>query len=160
VRKRITIEQGLKACEIIKRHGIELHTFFMVGFPWETEETLDATIDAIRRTRCDTVSYSIFTPYPGTEAFALCRQLGLVDDDFDVSLYNHQSPANCFCLNIPRERFRKLVSKVERAVDRKQARLRLARAMSIANLRALGGGRMRQKLGRGAHLLRLLVLGR
>ena len=27
---------------------------------------------------------------------------GLIDDSYDVSLYNHQSPANCLCKNIER----------------------------------------------------------
>ena len=90
----------------------------MVGFPWETEESLKDTIEAIRKTKADNIIYSIFMPYPGTEAFEYCKERGLVSEDFDPSLYNHQSPENCFCLNISHDRFRALVSDMEREIDK------------------------------------------
>lgn len=121
IRKNHTIERALSACEIIKKHGIELHAFFMVGFPQETEETLNDTITAIKKIKCDRVIYSIFTPYPGTEAFDFCKAKGLIGDDYDVSLYNHQSPANCFCINMTPERFREIVAELETLVDRKNS---------------------------------------
>jgi hypothetical protein len=34
-------------------------------------------------------------------------------------MYNHQSPVNHFCTNIPQKRFRMLASEIERMVDRK-----------------------------------------
>ena len=120
-RKNITIEEALAACEIIKKHGIRLYTFFMVGFPQETERTLRDTMAAMKKVKdigCEYIVYSIFTPYPGTESFELCRENGLIGKDYDVSLYNHQSPANCFCVNITPERFRELACEVEEMVDR------------------------------------------
>jgi radical SAM superfamily enzyme YgiQ (UPF0313 family) len=119
MRKDITLEEALATCEIIKKQGIELETFFMVGFPQETEDTLNNTIAAMKKAKCDSICYSIFTPYPGTEAFEFCKKNGLIKDDYNVSLYNHQSPANCFSMNIAPERFRILVSKIEKMVDRK-----------------------------------------
>jgi anaerobic magnesium-protoporphyrin IX monomethyl ester cyclase len=131
MRKDITIEEALIACEIIKKHDIELEAFFMVGFPQETEETLNDTIIAMKKTRCDSICYSIFTPYPGTEAFEFCKQKGLIEDDYNVSLYNHQSPANNFTMNIAPERFRILVSKIERMVDRKNYLNRIKKIFSL-----------------------------
>lgn len=134
VRKNITIEEALSACEIIKKHGIGLGAFFMVGFPQETEDTLNDTIVAMRKSKCDFLDYSIFTPYRGTEAFEFCKENGLIDDDFDVSLYNHQSPANCFSINITPERFRKLASKIEKMVDRKNYPNRINRIINLFSL--------------------------
>jgi radical SAM superfamily enzyme YgiQ (UPF0313 family) len=119
IRKGITIEQAFKASRMIKSLGIQLQTFFMVGFPFETEETLAATAEAMMSIDSDYVIYSIFTPYPGTEAYDYCKQHRLIGEDFDVSMYNHQSPANCFCRYIEPGRFRELVSKIEKNVDRK-----------------------------------------
>ena len=48
IRKGITIEEVLRACAIIKKHNIGLGAFFMVGFPWETEETLKDTLNVIK----------------------------------------------------------------------------------------------------------------
>ena len=117
IRKNITIEKALAAADVIKRHDIRLRVFFMVGFPQETEETLNDTMRAMKKINADSVIYSIFTPYPGTEAFDFCKQKGLIKDDFDVSLYNHQSPANCFCMNIAPERFRRVVEEMEQLVS-------------------------------------------
>ena len=121
IRKNITIEEALAAARIIKRHGIALEAYFMVGFPEETEATLLDTLDAMEKIHCNILVFSIFTPYPGSEMFDLCKEKGLVDDSFDVSLYNHQSRANYFCDNISRGRFAELVGQVEAMVDRKNA---------------------------------------
>lgn len=118
IRKGITIEEAVEASSIINRHKINLSAFFMVGFPWETEETLRDTVNAIKKIKADNIIYSIFMPYPGTEAFEYCKEKGLVAENFDPAYYNHQSPENCFCLNIRHERFRELVSDIEREVDR------------------------------------------
>ena len=131
MRKNITIEEALLACKIIKKHGIELHAFFIVGFPQETENTLNDTVVAMKKIKCNTLIYSIFTPYPGTEAFEFCKENGLIDDNYDISLYNHKSPANCFCINITPERFRMLVSKIEKMVDRKNSLNRIKKVFSL-----------------------------
>ena len=148
MRKNITIEEAFSACRIIKKHGIKLAAFFIVGFPQETEGTLNDTIAAMKKCKCDSVVYSIFTPYPGTEAFEFCKENGLIGDDYDVSLYNHQSPANCFCVNITPERFRELVHKIEIMVDRKESLNRIKGVFSLktfTRIQELGIGRSIQR---------------
>lgn len=127
MRKNITIEEALAAAKIIKRHKIQLQAFFIVGFLQETEETLRDTVEAMRKIKCDVLTYSIFTPYPNTDAFNLCKEKGLIGEDYDISLYNHQSPENNFCLNIPKRRFRELAIKIEKMVDRKNKLNRIKR---------------------------------
>lgn len=131
IRKNITIEEALAACELIKKHGLTLFAFFIVGFPQDTEDTLRDTVRAMKASKSDVIIYSIFTPYPGTEAFELCKENGLISDDFDVSLYNHQSPLNNFCMNIPLERFREIVSEVEKQTDRKNLIYEFKRLLSF-----------------------------
>jgi anaerobic magnesium-protoporphyrin IX monomethyl ester cyclase len=154
IKKRITIEEAMAAARIIKKHGIELRVNFLVGFPQETEETLQATFNAMGRIKCDEIIYSIFTPYPGTESFQLCKQRGLIPADYDVSLYNHLSPANCFCAEIPRERFCPLALRGAKIADRKNRRSRLKRLLSPSNvwrIRELGAV---ESLKRAAQVLR------
>lgn len=131
IRKDITIDEAFSAAKIIKKYGIELNTFFMAGFPEETEETLNDTMKAIEMIKSDQVVYSIFTPYPGTEAFEFCKENGLIDDYYNVSLYNHSSPANCFCMNMDRKRFRVLASQIEKAVVRKNKHNLIRRIFSL-----------------------------
>jgi hypothetical protein len=91
----------------------------------------------MKKCKCDKLIYSIFTPYPGTEAFEFCKENGLIGDDYDVSLYNHQSPANCFCININPERFRELVYKIEIMVDRKNSLNRIKQVFSLNTFRRI-----------------------
>jgi radical SAM superfamily enzyme YgiQ (UPF0313 family) len=148
MRKGFTIREAHDACRMITRHGIRLQTFFMVGFPQETEKTLAATLRAMQKIPTDRVMYSIFTPYPGTEAYELCRSEGLIDERQDPSLYYHQNPDNCFCLRLSRDRFRELVADVERTVDRRNARRRFREVFSRRTLRRIGelglGGAVRK----------------
>jgi anaerobic magnesium-protoporphyrin IX monomethyl ester cyclase len=137
IRKNNTVKEIFSACEIIKKHGILLQAFFMVGFPQETEDTLNDTVAVMKKCKCDKLIYSIFTPYPGTEAFEFCKENGLIGDDYDVSLYNHQSPANCFCININPERFRELVYKIEIMVDRKNSLNRIKQVFSLNTFRRI-----------------------
>jgi len=102
----------------------------------------------MKKIKCSSLIYSIFTPYLGTESYDLCREKGLISDDYDVSLYNHQSPANCFCINITQKRFRDLVSGIEKMVVRKNQLNRIKRVFSLSTFRKiqeLGIGRSFQK---------------
>jgi len=141
MRKSTTVEMSLDACKVIKKHGIKLQAFFMVGFPQETEETLNDTVEAMKKAECDIIIYSIFTPYPGTEMFEYCRKFGLVGDDYNVSLFNHQSPANCFSRFIKPKRFRELISDIAVMVDRMNLQKRRSRLFSrntLMRVRELG----------------------
>jgi anaerobic magnesium-protoporphyrin IX monomethyl ester cyclase len=124
IRKNITIEDALAACETIKRFDIEVVALFMVGFPDETEETLYDTYNAIKKTNCDRIHFSIFTPFPGTEAFRMCKDIGLINENYDAFRYGFQSPENCFFNKIPPDRFREIVSKIGKMVDRKNSQSR------------------------------------
>lgn len=130
IRKGITIEGAINAAQIIKKANISLELFFMVGFPQETEETLNDTFKAIKNIPCDNIIYSIFTPYPGTELFNYCKQEGIIPENFDVAMCNHQSPINYFSPKIPREKFFTLVRHMEREIDRLNSYKKLKRIFS------------------------------
>lgn len=115
--KNITTERARQACSVLRASGIKVHPFFMVGLPWDTEETIADTFRLMREIDADLLIYSIFTPYPGSDAYDYLKAKGRIGDDFDVSLYNHQSPANNFCLNVSAERFREIAGEIEKYVD-------------------------------------------
>ena len=132
--KRLTVELATAAVETIKKHGLESRAFFLIGFPQETEETLRATFAAMERIPCDEIIYSVFTPYPGSDGFRFCQQRGLIPAHFDVSLYNHMSPANCFCAHIAPDRFRVLALEGAKIADRRNRIGRLKRMASAKTL--------------------------
>ena len=134
MRRTYTIEEAFSACKIIKKYSIELETYFMIGFPQETEDTLNDTVEAMKKINADVIIFSILTPYPGTEVFEFCKEKGLIDDEYDLSLHYHQSPVNCFCINITPERFRILAFKIEVVVDKINSLKRLKRVFSSHTL--------------------------
>ena len=139
---------------LLKNTGSNYILFFMVGFPWETEETLNETKQAMVKTKADVIDYSIFNPYPGTEMFELCKEKGLIDDSYDVSLYNHQSPNNSFCFYIEAERFRILAAEVERMVDKINARSKLRRSFSLETFHKVRELGVRRTFKRGMQIIR------
>lgn len=137
IKKAQTIEKAYQAVDTVKANDVEVHTFFMIGFPHETEATLADTVAAIKKINADSVILSIFTSYPGSEMFEVCRALGLVDDDFDVTVHNHQSPENCFTAYIDPERFRVLAKRVTRIVDRKNTLNKVRRVGFVIRTRGV-----------------------
>ena len=129
MKKQITIEKALEACNKIRRHGLELHAYFMAGFPFETESTLNDTLNAINKIDGH-IMISVFTPYPGTELFEFCRENGLIDEKYDVAMHNHQS-LDCFCLNFDPIIFKCMIENIEQIVDRKNKYYRMKRILSL-----------------------------
>ena len=61
------------------RAGIRTKSFNIVGFPRETPEIFQETIDLNARINPDSVIIGIFEPYPGTHLAEICRQDNLID---------------------------------------------------------------------------------
>lgn len=79
------IENSMK---MAKQAGLEPHVTCMVGYPWETKEQAEATINLTRslfdKGHIDTLQATIVIPYPGTPLFRECRKNGwLKTEDWD-----------------------------------------------------------------------------
>ena len=136
IKKTQTTDECILAMDNLRKHGIESHAFIMVGFPDETEETFKQTMDFIPILKPDGVIFSIFTPYPGSDIYDECKEKGIIKGDFDMALYNHQSPLNCFTKNIPKERFYELREKAFVFVDKYNNKAKFRRG--IASLKHRG----------------------
>ena len=67
--KGITVEQVKTAVRIIKKAGISLGTYFILGHPNETKQTLRKTVHLAAELNTDTVAVGLMVPYPGTRIF-------------------------------------------------------------------------------------------
>lgn len=79
--RRITNEQIINACRLLKAGGVRMFSFNMLGVPGETEEDILDTVRLNRRVGIDFADATIFQPYPGTKAFEYCREHGYLEDD-------------------------------------------------------------------------------
>lgn len=74
IEKGITVEQVRRAVRIIKEAKIPLSTYFILGHPNETKETLLRTVRLSRELNTDTVAVGTMVPYPGTRVFDMARR--------------------------------------------------------------------------------------
>lgn len=115
IKKGITVEQVRKAAQIIKRSGIRLYSFFIIGFPWEAEKEITDTIKFMKEIDPDNASLSIATPYPGTELYDICKREGLIQDGMPWASFYHQSPDMYLSRALSSEEKRRLVFMASKA---------------------------------------------
>ena len=76
LRKGITIRQVLDAVRALKRADIDVVATFILGIPCETKEMMERTIAFARELQPTLAQFTIFTPYPGTEAYEMAVRKG------------------------------------------------------------------------------------
>ena len=76
------IEEGVKNA---KKAGLNPHLTCMIGYPWETKEDAQNTINfakkLFKKGYADTLQATIVVPYPGTPLYEECRKEGLLNYD-------------------------------------------------------------------------------
>ncbi|HDJ66782.1 MAG TPA: radical SAM protein [Nitrososphaeria archaeon] len=76
--KRITKEQAMDAAKAAKESGLRALGSFIIGFPYETEEDIRATIKFSNKVGVDLAQFTIATPYPGTKLWDLAIKENLL----------------------------------------------------------------------------------
>ncbi len=76
VNKRLDIEQIRQAVAWSRQAGLRTKGFFMVGFPGETPQTLQATRDLALSLDLDDITISKLTPFPGSSLYADIERYG------------------------------------------------------------------------------------
>ena len=69
IRKNYSIVEARQAIKSLKDHGVRVKTFFMVGLPGETKDTIQSTRRFIAETRPDDIDVSVYVPFPGTDIY-------------------------------------------------------------------------------------------
>jgi radical SAM superfamily enzyme YgiQ (UPF0313 family) len=77
MRKGTTVEQNARAIRWAKEAGLSVAISLVIGYPGETPEMLQQTIDFIHKTKPDYVYMCEAVPYPGTELSNVVDTLGL-----------------------------------------------------------------------------------
>ena len=69
VNKRLPLETIKPAIEKAKRAGLLVHTFWILGYPGETHEEMQKTIDFAMSSGADSFTFSVLTPLSGTPIY-------------------------------------------------------------------------------------------
>ena len=78
-----TLEKG---CEILRKVGIKIALYYIIGFPFETKEMVEETLAMHARILPDRHSVRFLQPYLGTPIRDLCIKEGYIPENFDASL--------------------------------------------------------------------------
>ena len=87
LRRNISDKKIIEGCRLIKKYGMELYTYNMIGIPTERMENIKKTIELNRKIRPDFLAVSIFTAYKGTKLYELCKENGWLDEEKAISSY-------------------------------------------------------------------------
>jgi len=90
INKGITVEQSIKAMELVRKAGLESVGFFMLGLPADTEQSMQKTIDLAVRLSPTYAKVALTIPFPGTGLFADYEMKGLIKSR-NWELYNLHS---------------------------------------------------------------------
>ena len=76
MKKNLKIDKVEKIVDFIARQGVMVHGAFMLGFPSETEEEMQSTIDWAARSSFHTAAFFRVIPFKGTELFRQVENAG------------------------------------------------------------------------------------
>jgi magnesium-protoporphyrin IX monomethyl ester (oxidative) cyclase len=85
IHKPLSLDRVRKVVDYSKKLGIWTHGFFVIGFPGESAESVQRTIDFAKEVDLDSANFFIAAPYPGTPLNDLASSEGLIKKDFDLS---------------------------------------------------------------------------
>lgn len=87
MKKGITLDDARKAFRLTRKMGIKAQAFFLIGLPWETEETFRDTVEFAKELKPDSAQFAVVVPHPGTELYDICIKKGWLKfnswEDFD-----------------------------------------------------------------------------
>jgi len=79
--KKTTIEQAHKALQMTKKLGIEIVTPLIIGFPSESKETIQESIDFFTKENIYCGEAFFPTPHPGAPLYEYTMKKGLIEDE-------------------------------------------------------------------------------
>jgi len=82
LRKRTTVAKIRRCFELTNTVGIDTVAYLILGSPGETMEEMNQTVKLIREIRPSYVEYTLFNISPGTTAYQMALEQGVIDQDY------------------------------------------------------------------------------
>jgi radical SAM superfamily enzyme YgiQ (UPF0313 family) len=100
IKKRLHLERTQEVIAKTVDAGIYVNGFFMLGFPTETREEVQMTIDYACSTRLHSCTFSLLCPFRGTEIYEVAKREGMTsfNEQPAYELY-HTGHVNCSTLS-------------------------------------------------------------
>ena len=91
INKRLKLETVYPAIEKAKKAGMLAHTFWVLGFPGETYEEMQKTINFATNSGADSFSFAILSPLPGTPIYRKVMKEDLWWNNKSMNDMSHRS---------------------------------------------------------------------
>lgn len=86
INKKFTVQKAAEAIRMVKKSGMEVRTFFILGFPEETIETVQDTINFALFNDIDYATFYLPQAYPGTRLYDIAKKDMSLENDFSKYL--------------------------------------------------------------------------
>lgn len=108
INKRITIQDIVRASELVSKSGILSVTAIMLGLPQEEKQDIECTLQLMKKIKTDIFDINCYVPLPGTELYD-----NMSDEDrknINWRKIGFKSYDNYFTNNIPKEDLREFIN--------------------------------------------------
>lgn len=79
--KKITLDDVRRTVKTFKKAKIRIYNYFVIGLPWENEETVEDTIKFAIELDSDFISFYTATPLPGSRYYEYAKENNLFDKE-------------------------------------------------------------------------------
>jgi len=100
MKKGADIAQAERAIELTRKAKISVEGAFMFGMIGETEETINETVEFIKRTDLDINRLFYTTPYPGTPLYDMAKKKNRIPEDEDKYVSSLGEMYSTFLVNL------------------------------------------------------------
>ncbi len=83
--KKITLDEVRNTVRVLKKNHIKIYNYFVIGLPWETEETVEETVKFAIELDSNFISFYTATPLPGTRFFNYVMTNNLAQGGMDFT---------------------------------------------------------------------------
>jgi radical SAM superfamily enzyme YgiQ (UPF0313 family) len=140
IKKGFDLERVKEIREHCRRLRITTHGFFMIGFPFETRDTILRTIRFAKELDCEIVEFNKVIPYPKTELFDTLVSTGnlLADPWMKAKSYHEGTIETHRVGDVPAEEIKKMIQSAYRQYYlRPKKMVDLLRTFSIGDIFSL-----------------------
>ncbi len=100
VKKPLKLEKAVEIARLARKYKISTTGYFIIGFPGETREQIQTTLDFALKIGIDHIAPFIYNPLPGSELWKVCIEKGYISKD-----YRYEDANNYFQSDLITENF-------------------------------------------------------
>lgn len=86
--KKTTLEQIRQTVRDFKKAGMKVYNYFVIGLPWESEQTVEDTINFAIELDSDFINFYTAVAFPGTKFYNYVQENSLTDSSNMLELFN------------------------------------------------------------------------